>query len=200
MQDPNLVITEPADVLAFSIATMQGHPQTLTPKSHMIYLKFLQLLMISDIFSSIRWHFPQWSCITPWVLKAAEPISYKQIWCQAWSLHKDVPVISMPLKAHKNQIHIGLSTCKIISILLVTHWGQVTHICASKITIISSDNGLSPGWHQAIICINVGMFLIGLLGISIKMHIFSFNKMHYKMSPVQWPPFCLGLNVLSQKN
>ena len=26
-----------------------------------------------------------------------------------------------------------------------THWGWVTHICVTKITIIGSDNGLSPG-------------------------------------------------------
>ena len=33
----------------------------------------------------------------------------------------------------------------------LTHWTRVTHICVSKITIISSDNGLSPGRRQAII-------------------------------------------------
>ena len=26
-----------------------------------------------------------------------------------------------------------------------THWGRVTHICVSNLTIIGSDNGLSPG-------------------------------------------------------
>ena len=26
----------------------------------------------------------------------------------------------------------------------LTHWGRVTHICVSKLTIIGSDNGLSP--------------------------------------------------------
>ena len=34
---------------------------------------------------------------------------------------------------------------------LLTHWDQVTHICVSKLTIIASDNGLSPGRRQAII-------------------------------------------------
>ena len=33
----------------------------------------------------------------------------------------------------------------------LTHWGQVTHICVSKLTIIGSDNGFSPGRRQAII-------------------------------------------------
>ena len=32
-----------------------------------------------------------------------------------------------------------------------THWGRVTHICVSKLPIVDSDNGLSPGWRQAII-------------------------------------------------
>ena len=31
-------------------------------------------------------------------------------------------------------------------------------------TIIGSDNGLSPGRHQAIICTNTGIFLIKPLG------------------------------------
>ena len=47
---------------------------------------------------------------------------------------------------------------------LVTHWGQVTHICVSKLTIIGSDNGLSPGRRQAIIWTNDGISLIGHLG------------------------------------
>ena len=33
----------------------------------------------------------------------------------------------------------------------LTHCGRVTHICVSKLTIIDSDNGLSPGRRQAII-------------------------------------------------
>ena len=32
------------------------------------------------------------------------------------------------------------------------------------VTIIGSDNGLAPGWHQAIIWINTGILLIGPLG------------------------------------
>ena len=36
-------------------------------------------------------------------------------------------------------------------VLTLTHWGRVTHIYISELTIIGSDNGLSPGRHQAII-------------------------------------------------
>ena len=45
-----------------------------------------------------------------------------------------------------------------------THWGQVTHICVSKLTIIGSDNGLSPGRRQAIIWTNAGILLMRPLG------------------------------------
>ena len=45
----------------------------------------------------------------------------------------------------------------------LTHWGPVMHICISKITIIGSDNGLSPGWCQAIIWTNAGILLFGPL-------------------------------------
>ena len=31
------------------------------------------------------------------------------------------------------------------------HWGQVTHLCISKLTTIGLDNGLLPGRHQTII-------------------------------------------------
>ena len=82
-----------------------------------------------------------------------------------------------------------------------THWGRVTHICVSKLTIIGSDNGLSPDRRQAIIWTNAGILLIGSLGTSfseilIKIHAFSFKKMHLKISSGKLRPFCLGLNVL----
>ena len=46
----------------------------------------------------------------------------------------------------------------------LTHWGRVKHICVSLLTIIDSDNGLSPGRHQAIILTNAGILLICPLG------------------------------------
>ena len=47
---------------------------------------------------------------------------------------------------------------------LVIHWGRVTHICVVNLTIIGSNNGLSPGRRQAIIWTNAGILLIGPLG------------------------------------
>ena len=46
----------------------------------------------------------------------------------------------------------------------LTHWGRVTHICVSKLTIIGSDNGLLPGRHQAIIWTNAEILSIGPIG------------------------------------
>ena len=78
----------------------------------------------------------------------------------------------------------------------------MTHICVSKVTIIVSDNGLSPGQRQAIIWNNDGILLIGPLGtnftgVLIEIDTFSFKKMHLKMSSGKWQPFCLGLNMLT---
>ena len=80
----------------------------------------------------------------------------------------------------------------------LTHWGRVMHICVSRLTIIGSDNGLSPDRRQAIIWTNAGISLIGPLGTKfnemlIEIHTFSIKKMHFKMSSGKWRPYCLGL-------
>ena len=84
---------------------------------------------------------------------------------------------------------------------MLTHWGRVTHICIGNLTIIGSDNGLSPDRRQAIIWTNAGLLLIGPLGtnfseILIEILTFSFKKMRLKVSSAKRRPFCLGLNVL----
>ena len=81
-----------------------------------------------------------------------------------------------------------------VSINILTHSGRVTHICVNRLTIIGSNHGLSPGRRQAIILINAGRLLIWPLGtnfteILIEIHIFSFKKMHLKMSSGKWRPF-----------
>ena len=85
----------------------------------------------------------------------------------------------------------------------LTHWGWVTHICVGKLTIIGSDNGLSPDRRQAIIWTNAGLLSIGPLQTYfsenlIKIQQFSMKKMHMKMSSAKWRSLCLGLNVLTE--
>ena len=99
-----------------------------------------------------------------------------------WHYCNDIPMFSRPT--------------------LLTQWGWVTHICISKLTTIGSDNGLSCGRCQAIIWINAAILSIWSLGtnfsdILIKIHIFSFKKMHLKMLSWKWRSFCLSLNVLN---
>ena len=57
-------------------------------------------------------------------------------------------------------------------------------ICVSKLTIIGSDNGLSPGRRQAIIWTNAGILLIRPLGtnfngILIEIETFLFKKIYF---------------------
>ena len=100
---------------------------------------------------------------------------------------------------------------------LLTHWGRVTHICVGNLTIIVSDNGLSPGRHQAIIWTNaVRERPLNLITHSLnqcwnivdwtlgnKLQ-WNFNRNSYifiQENPFEtvvwkWRPFCLGLNVL----
>ena len=76
----------------------------------------------------------------------------------------------------------------------------MTHICVIKI-IIGSDNGLSPGRHQAIIWTNVGILVIRPLGIDfseilIKINTFSFEEMHVKLVCKMAYLFLLEFNEL----
>ena len=63
-------------------------------------------------------------------------------------------------------------------------------IYVSKLTIIGSDNGLSPGRCQATTSTNAGIVLIGFVGtnfseILIEIYTFSFKKMHLKKSSLE---------------
>ena len=63
------------------------------------------------------------------------------------------------------------------------HWGQLPYIYVSKLTTNGSDNGLWTLWTN-------------FSEILSEIHTFSFMKMHLKISPGKWQPFCLGLNML----
>ena len=76
----------------------------------------------------------------------------------------------------------GLSQAMIINVS-----DRVAHICVSKLTIIGSDNGLSPGRRQVIIWANAEVLLVGTPGtksseILIEIHTYSLKKIHLKMS------------------
>ena len=107
-------------------------------------------------------------------------------------------------KMQSRNYHIGNSLVfkMLVYMCQLTHWGWVTHI---YLTIIVSDNGLSPGRRQDIIWTNAGILVIRPSGtnfgeILIEIDVFSYKKMHLKVSSAKRRPFCLGLNVLSMSS
>ena len=117
----------------------------------------------------------------------------------AWRPPGDKPlsepmVVSLLTHGHIWDASLGLNE--------LIHWGRVAHIRVSKLTIIGSDNGFSPGRCQAIIWTSAGILLTGPLQtnfseILIGIHTFLFQKTHLKLLSVKWRPLCLGLNVLT---
>ena len=70
------------------------------------------------------------------------------------------------------------------------------YIYVSKLTIIGSDNGLSPGRRQVIIWTNAGILVIRSVGTNFieilsDVHTFSFKKKHLKISSAKCWPFSL---------
>ena len=113
-----------------------------------------------------------------------------------WVVSNGVRISKTHCKISSKQIdkiiNIYYKNCKFGTWL--THWGRMTHMCVGNLTIIGSDNGLSPGRRQAITWTNVGILLIGPLGthfseMLIEVHTFSFKKFHLKMSSGKWRPF-----------
>ena len=109
-----------------------------------------------------------------------------QLWCR-----------ELPL----SYCHLSLFGWKAVATL--THWDRLTHICVSKLTIIVSDNGLSPGRRQTIIWTNTGILLIRSTGTNfndslIDINRLSFKKIHFKMSSGKYRPSCFGLNALGE--
>ena len=117
--------------------------------------------------------------LTLWIppviqLKCQMTLYYGQLYAiYTWNIHMIIVRPKMGWGQHKHW-------------LFLTHWGRVTHICVSKLTTIGSDNGLSPGWRQAIIQTNAGILLIqnsgtNLIEILVKILPFSFKKIHLNM-------------------
>ena len=69
-----------------------------------------------------------------------EPPEWNILTVQHLSLHIYLTIPTQALKLHDWKL-----------VVVLTHWDRVTHICVGKLTIIGSDNGLSPGRRQAII-------------------------------------------------
>ena len=62
-------------------------------------------------------------------------------WCWTAELRVDVTRFPVQTGEYSEHHHQGVI---IKLVLLKTHWDRVTHRCVGKLTIIDSDNGLSP--------------------------------------------------------
>ena len=90
-----------------------------------------------------------------------------------------------------HEYHFKFSIWKMDRAQWVIHWrifhffnslSRVTHISVSELTIIGSDNGLSPGRRQAIIWINAGILLIGVLGTNFNEILVEIHNFHSRKS------------------
>ena len=124
--------------------------------------------------------------------------------CKIWfykEFHREILYCNNPSVFCHNDDSQQKKYSKELTTSALTHWGRVMHIFISNLTIIGSDNGLSPARCQAIIWTNAGILLTGHLGTNfsetlIEFVAFSLKKMSLKVPSAKWRPFCLGLNVL----
>ena len=80
----------------------------------------------------------------------------------------------------------------------------MTHICVGELTIIVSDNGLSPERHQAIIWTNAGILLIEPCGtnfseILIEIHENEFESVVCEMAAILSRPQCVKITATSPR-
>ena len=62
-----------------------------------------------------------------------------------WRIPPTMPLETLPLAASSCLSFVSFTLQQ--QYVLLTHWGRVTHIYASKLTTIGPDNGLSPRRH-----------------------------------------------------
>ena len=118
----------------------------------------------------------------------------------------------MHLNESSAKLYSGIGDCRCVYSLI---WGRVTHIYVDNLTIIGSDNGLSPGRRQAIIWTYDGILSIGPLGtnfseILIGTQTFSFKKIgfkcrlrngvHFVSASMCWIGWDLGRHVLDDNS
>ena len=68
----------------------------------------------------------------------------------------------------------------------LTLWGRVTHICVCNLTIIDSDNGLSPVRRQAIIWTNASILFFWTPGNKLQRNINRNSYISIKRNPFQY--------------
>ena len=84
-----------------------------------------------------------------------------------------------------------------VNLIVLSHWGRVMHICVSKLTIIGSDNGLSPDRRQAITWNSAGILFVGHLWTNFDRNLYifvqenAFESVVWKMAAILCRPQCV---------
>ena len=95
-----------------------------------------------------------WNMLNIWLISHLIYIPTVSFISSTWRHHIMEIVYVLMAYYEGTLLHIGFVMQNFSAVLLawvLTHWGRVTHICVSKLSILGSDNGLSPGRRQAII-------------------------------------------------
>ena len=153
---------------------------------------------------NVEWKFNNSTCLYTCFIYLMDPQlknNYRIFPSESHQLARSRESINLPLL--KNTLSSTMFMKALTVTNGLTHWGRATHIYVSKLTIIASDNGLSPGRRQAIIWNNAGILSIGLSGtnfseIIIDILTFSFKKMRLKMPSAKWRLRRHGLNDLNR--
>ena len=160
-----------------------------------IILKRLQFLLMFDLIPP-QWHNTGFNSLSRKLLHVLSKMICCLSSCDLMTLDDSVGIV------HRLVKFVCVCFLHFIGQMYVLYGrGRVTHICISKLTIIGSDNDLSPGRRQAIIWTNDRILLIRTLGTNFseilsEIWAFSFKKMYMKMSSAKWRPFYLCLNVV----
>ena len=156
------------------------------------FLKFYQLLWHRDDIECLHANITLTGlCCTRWQVSSYWSREKRSLYNRVW-LHR---------------VHIyDISTYWSLEL---THWGRVTHICASQVTVVGSDNGLSPDRRQAIIWTNAEILLIEplrttLSDMLIEVDTFSIleniiENVAWKMAAIwSWPQYVNSLPPMMQ--
>ena len=152
-------------------------PILLSPKWHLVYMNQSAVFHLSFVVYILNYCYFLCILLIYFSISSnvSSPFAAKHacltFWINSWSAKKN----SKPGNPYQQ------ACC-------LTHRGSVTHICVSKLTIIGSDNGLSPGRRQAIIWTNAEILLVRPLGTNfIEILIWKCrleNGVHFVSSPM----------------
>ena len=139
------------------------------------------ILLIGPFRIKLQWNFNR-----NWNIFIQEN-AFENIVCEMTSICLGLNVLRCVSDGYPRRQIVWFIPEKVVLKTHIGHWGRVTHICVSELTIIGSDDDLSPGRRQAIIWTNAGILLIGALRTNfsealIEILTFSFKKVHLKKS------------------